>query len=242
MARILFLFALASLTINGQTERTIAVDGEAEVLVRPDHVVVALGVETQGKTPDDALRSNGQIIGRLVELARSSRVGEPDLQIDFVQFQVQHAHQTSIPIEFYTARKSLVVTLRDLGQFESFLTSALKAGATHLQGVDFRTSELRKHRDTAREMAIKAAREKAAALAGAVGRRIGARPVHIASSNVDSRSWYGSGWSGAGSIRPMLQNVSMAAESPAATPPLAEGVAFGRISVTARVSATFAIE
>ena len=42
-------------------------------------------------------------------------------------------------------------------------SSAIEAGANKVQGLEFLTTELRKYRDQARSMAIKAAQEKAAA-------------------------------------------------------------------------------
>src|SRR4051812_31742184 len=120
---ILVLLCVTPALLNGETERLISVDGEAEVQVAPDHVIIAIGVESQGKTADDALAKNSEVIKRLIDLARKTGVSSQDLKTDFIQFQVQHTQGSSLPIEFYIARKSLVVTLRDLGPFEAFLTS-----------------------------------------------------------------------------------------------------------------------
>ena len=46
-------------------------------------------------------------------------------------------------------------------QFEELLSRVLLAGANHIYDIDFSTSELRKHRDAARALAMKAAQEKA---------------------------------------------------------------------------------
>ena len=61
----------------------------------------------------------------------------------------------------YFVRRTLVITVRDVGTFETLLSDVLQAGATHVHDIEFHTTELRRHRDAAREMAIKAAREKA---------------------------------------------------------------------------------
>jgi hypothetical protein len=47
-----------------------------------------------------------------------------------------------------------------------------------MHGLDFRTGELRKHRDEARRLALQAAREKATHMAGVLGQTIG-RPLRI---------------------------------------------------------------
>src|SRR2546421_238199 len=49
----------------------------------------------------------------------------------------------------------------------------LKAGITRLSNLQFMDSQIRKHRDEARRMAIRAAQEKARLLAGEIGQSIG---------------------------------------------------------------------
>ena len=60
----------------------------------------------------------------------------------------------------------MVITLGDVSRFEDLLSDTLLAGANHVHNVEFRTTELRQHRDAARALAIQAAREKAEALTG----------------------------------------------------------------------------
>jgi uncharacterized protein YggE len=53
------------------------------------------------------------------------------------------------------------------------LESLIKAGVNRLDSIQYETSDLRKYRDQARDLAVKAAREKAEALANALGQSIG---------------------------------------------------------------------
>ena len=69
----------------------------------------------------------------------------------------------------YTARRSLSVTIKDLKSFEDVYGGLIGKGVNDVSGVEFRTTELRKHRDAARLQAVKAAREKAEAMAGELG-------------------------------------------------------------------------
>ena len=73
----------------------------------------------------------------------------------------------------YTFRQELTVRLQDIAKADPLLTALLKSGVNIVDGVSYETSELRKHRDTARQMAIKAAREKADALTGELGAKRG---------------------------------------------------------------------
>jgi uncharacterized protein len=49
----------------------------------------------------------------------------------------------------------------------------LKAGVSKVEGVEFRTTQIRKYKDQARAAAIRAAREKAVALTAEIGQTIG---------------------------------------------------------------------
>jgi hypothetical protein len=88
-------------------------------------------------------------------------------------------------------RKTLIITLNDITKFDDVLSGALLAGANYVHGIEFRTTELRKYRDQARAMAIKAAREKADALAAELGLEV-TKALSISESGVGWFSSYGS--------------------------------------------------
>jgi len=69
----------------------------------------------------------------------------------------------------YTARRSLSITIKDLAAFETIYRGLIGKGVNDVGGIQFRTTELRKHRDEARLKAVKAAREKAEAMAAELG-------------------------------------------------------------------------
>jgi len=105
--------------------------------------------------------------------------------------------------------------------------------------VDFRTTELRKHRDEARALAIKAAQEKAAALAGELGQTIG-QPITISENQSSWWSWYGSWWGyrwGGSATQNVVQNAggSGATLGDSALAP-------GQIAVNASVTVEFELK
>ena len=138
----------------------------------------------------------------------------------------------------YFVQRTVVITLRDLLQFESLLTDVLKAGVNYVHGIEFRTTELRKYRDQARSLAIQAAKEKAEALAKELDQGIGL-PQSIAENSSSwwssYSSWWGNRWGGN-----MMQNVIQnAGESSASS-----GGAFapGQIVVKASITVSFEME
>jgi len=219
------------------TLRSVAVTGDAEIRVPPDEVVLTLGVETFNESMQAAKADNDARVAAVIRAARARGVPERLAQTDY--FVAEPRYESNSRGEYrvlgFIVRKTIVVTLRDMAAFEPLLTDALVAGATHIHGVDFRVTQLRAHRDSARTLAINAAREKAQALAGHLGRRVGA-PLTINEGYNGWQSGYGAGWGSRGGG--MSQNVVQFA--PGGGPGASGGTTSpGQISIRASVSVTF---
>jgi uncharacterized protein len=174
--------------------RTISVSGESEIRVAPDEVVLTLGVETFHAQLAAAKADNDARVAAVLAAARERRVPDERVRTDFMQIEPRYQSRTDQLVHVgYVVRKTIVVTLRDVAAFDAVLGAAVAAGATHIHGIDFRTTELRAHRDRARALAVDAAREKAEAMAGRLGQRIGA-PLTITEGSSGWWSGYRSGW------------------------------------------------
>jgi uncharacterized protein len=219
--------------------RTISTTGEALVQVVPDHVAVSLGVETFRPALDAARQANEQECARLVAAIKGLGVAEGDLQTDVLNVELAYrdgAHP-SRGVEGYYVRRAYSVTLRDVKRFDALVEAALASGANRIMGFEFKTRNLRPHRDEARQLAIHAAQEKAQALSAAVGLKLG-RPRGISEGSFGYwgayRSWWG--WGGYGQGQSQNVMVSQEGEAGGETLPL------GRIGVRAQVSVTFELE
>jgi uncharacterized protein YggE len=73
----------------------------------------------------------------------------------------------------HTVTKNVAFTLQDVSKAEALLSEIVNSGVSAIQGVYFRTSLMRRYKDQARAMAIKAAQEKAIALTKEIGQSIG---------------------------------------------------------------------
>jgi uncharacterized protein YggE len=217
--------------------RLVTATGDAEVRVVPDEVVLSLGVETWDMNLDIAKDQNDEIITKLLALTEEFGIPPEHVQTEFVSIEPRYRngyYEESDFIGFFV-RRTVVVTLRDLSRFEDLLAEALGAGVNYVHGIEFRTTELRKHRDQARALAIQAAREKAEAMAGQLGQKLG-EPVSI--NEVQSGwwssygGWWGRSWGGA-----MAQNVIQ--ELGGSGPTGDDSLAPGQINVNARVSVSF---
>jgi uncharacterized protein YggE len=217
---------------------TIAVSGTAEIRVVPDEVNLRLAVETRDPQLDEAVKQNDARIAAVLKFLRESGIESKDVQTDYVEIHPQYNNdrrvQQLVP-EFYLVRRNLGVRLRKVPQFDAVLAGALRNGANHVLGIEFRTTELRKHRDAARQQAIRAAKEKAVALAGDLDAKVG-KPKSI-QEQTHGGYW---GWTGGNAnYNAMSQNVAQAAGGGEA----GDGnLSVGMISVTATVNVTFGLE
>jgi uncharacterized protein YggE len=218
----------------------ITVTGDADVKVVPDEVILILGVETWDKNLSIAKNQNDERAKKVLAFAKKMGVEEKHFQTDQINVEPRYTDgYTRADFIGFFVRKSIVITLKDTSKFEDLLTGELEAGATHVQGINFRTTELRKHRDQARALAIKAAQEKAIAMAKELGQKVG-KPTSIREDYSGWWSWYGTRWGG-GMAQNVAQNVmqNVGGGGPA---PDDSTIALGQITVNARVTVTFELE
>lgn len=163
----------------------ITVTGQAEVKVKPDEVVFTLSVVKLDKDLLVAKEQNDQSVRRIMELTRRYNIAPQDVQTDYIGVSPKYrevkkrglvsgeATETESVFVGYEVSKTVVIRLKDISRFESLLSDILKAGIDRLRDLDFRTSDIRRYKDQARALAIKAAREKAVALTKEIGQTIG---------------------------------------------------------------------
>ena len=160
----------------------ITVTGQAEVRVPPDEVVFTLAVENVDKDMVMASKRTDDSVRQILAIARKNSVKPEDVQTS--QISVQPKYNTDdLPYESrdkvkrvligYEVSKTVAIRLREISRFDDLLTDVLRAGITRLSNMQFMDSQIRKHRDEARRMAIRAAKEKAMLLAGEIGQSIG---------------------------------------------------------------------
>src|SRR6185436_20582508 len=108
----------------------------------------------------------------------------------------------------YWARNSIEVKLTDLKKLDGVIAGVMTNGVNTIHGIEFRTSELRKHRDAARALAIKAAIEKADAAAKSLNVSRGKiYNLTVSEDNWGYGGWWGSRYSSASNLS---QNVAQA--------------------------------
>ena len=241
----LFVFAASALVALSapasaqQTppQPTINVTGQAELRVVPDEVMFRLEVLRRDKNVITAKEQTDETVRQVLALARRHGVEEQNVQTSHISVEpeyeeVDHDKNDNTPdrrvFVGYDVSKTVVVRLRDLTKFEPLLSDILGAGVTSVRQVEFRTTELRRHKDRARAMAIKAAQEKAVALTREVGQTIG-KAVTITEDDPDNARNFAS------NSNTVITGSYSSQEEEAAFAP-------GMISVRARVQVSFRLE
>ncbi|HEX9959624.1 MAG TPA: SIMPL domain-containing protein [Pyrinomonadaceae bacterium] len=188
----LFLVSVNAQTVALNPPPTIEVTGTAEVQVVPDEVTFALRVTKVDKNLTVAKTQNDQNVAQIIALTKRFAVDAKDVKTDFISVsekfdRVKPKGENEYQDVFagYSVSKTVVVKLRDLSKFENFLSEVVKIGVTQLGSFSFQSSEIRKHRDRARALAIRAAKEKAEAMTKEIGQGIG-KAISIEEENINN--------------------------------------------------------
>ena len=222
--------------------RSVQVSGTAVVNVSPDRALIQLGVQSNGRSAKEAQAKNSATINQVTKALKALGIESKDIATDWYTIEPLYEDYDSLHIKGYRIHNIIAITVRDVDKANDAIIAAMETGANQVINVDFYTSELRKYRDQAREMAMKAASEKANALAQTAGADIGC----VLTINENSSSYFnGWGWwYGQNNSSQWTQNaVQNAAPSGGETPTLDDGpVTPGQISIRAEVSVSFGLK
>ena len=224
------------------SSRTVQVNGTAVVNVLPDRALVQLGVQSNGRTPKEVQARNASTISSVIKALQAMGIESKDISTNHYVIEPLYEDYDSLHIKGYRIYNVIAITMRDVKKTSDAITAAFQEGANQVVNVEFYTSELRKYRDQAREMAMKAASEKADALASAAG----AQTDCVLSIHENSWSYFnGWNWWAGGNNQNLwtqnaMQNVAPTGGGSSASDD--SPVSTGMISIRAEVIATFALQ
>ena len=245
----IFLIVVVSISIQAQQGQLfddrpkITVNGEAVVKVQPDEIIITFGIETWDKNIMIAKEENNKIMKKAVAVIKESGIQDKDIQTDYLSIDPRYGdNYEKRNFIGYFVRNTLVVTLSETDKVEDLVTGVLQSGVNYIHNINFQTTEFKKYREQARELALNAAKEKAEKMAGTLGQSIG-DPIQINEGYGGSNWWYYSSWNGwgyGGRSNLMSQNVMQNIES--GTGEISETIALGKISIKANVNVTFELK
>ena len=208
---------------DARKPRSITVTGTAVVRMVPDEVTIRLRIETLDKDVRKSKADCDAGVKKLLALAKEMQIETRDVQTaNAVIASVSEKESDRWVWKGYKSTVDVLVKLRQLGGYDEFIARAVE-GSVLLEGIGFSSSQAVQKRGEARLMALRAAREKAAAMAAELDQKIGP-PLSVVEEG--ARSWSG-----------FLENT--AREVTTDTAPDATVLAPGQIDIFAQVTVEF---
>ena len=152
-------------------EHTITVTGTGRVTLTPDVADLQLGVNITRPTATQARADAADAMTRVVAAIRKGGVADKDIQTSNLSLGpvYDYSNNGNGKLTGFQVTNIVAVTVRDLSTVGDIMDAAVTAGATSVNGVNFRVEDQTAAEGQARTAAVVDARAKANALAAAAG-------------------------------------------------------------------------
>ena len=175
---IAFAAAPAEADRSAERQRTLTITGTGEVTAEPDEARISMGVQSTGKTAQEALEANTKAMNGVFAALKAAGIADKDMQTS--NFSVSPRYKSykrgeegPPVITGYIVSNQLGVRVRDLARLGSVLDKVTKDGANQLGGISFAISKSDELLDEARRRAVADALRKAKLLTEAAGVTLG---------------------------------------------------------------------
>jgi uncharacterized protein len=220
--------------------RSLHVSSSAAINIVPNRVEIQIGIESNAPTAQGVQANNLRDSEAVIVAIKALGIDAKDIATDGFIISPVYDENGMLHIDGYRTNMVISVTLHDPAQTRDVLVAAFQAGANQVLDVEFTTTELRKYRDQARELALKSAREKADLLSETLGASTGC----VIKISENSWSSYSGSWSSRSSFS-SYQNFVQEAPPPAPENEDNEDadgpISLGQLAVCAEVSVDFAL-
>jgi uncharacterized protein len=167
--------------------KTITVSGAADMLVKPDHATVNIGVDTSNKVTVRALEANTALMQKVLAAIREA--GVKDSEIQTANFSISALHppgRQSYEVDYsvttgYAVSNTLVVSVSDIAKVGEIIDAAVRSGANTTNSVTFEAKDQKALEDKVLAEAVRNARHNAEVMAAAEGAKVG-KVVSMANS------------------------------------------------------------
>lgn len=154
--------------------RTITVDAEGKITVKPDIGLINLSVVSQGLTVKSVTKDSTDKMNKVIEAIKALSVDPKDITSTQYSLYPQYDYRTANPkITGYNLTQEIQVKVRDLTKVDDVLQAGLDAGSNQIGQLTFDIDDTSLVKKQAREKAFTAAKEKAQEMADAAGVKLG---------------------------------------------------------------------
>ncbi len=156
-------------------DRTIVAPGLGRLTVEPDVATVRLGVAITRPTATDAREAAAATMTAVLEAIVAAGVARRDIRTSLVGLGAitDYSSERGPRVTGYQLTNTVEVTVRDLGSVGQVIDAGLAAGASSLDGLEFRLDDPAPAEEAARQAAVEDARRRATTLAAAAEVRLG---------------------------------------------------------------------
>ena len=167
------LFSPMAVVAAEKEPSILSVSGSGMVQSTPDQATITIGVVTQGLTAGDAQQENAVKATAIREALRTLGIEDKDIKTEEYNFRPEYNREgNERVIVGYTTSNTIRVRVRDVTMVGDVVDTVLTSGANTIHSLDFSIRDTNALRQKALESAVKDAREKANAIAYALGSRI----------------------------------------------------------------------
>lgn len=185
MKKIILLIAVITgfgMQAQNDTNPGIHVTGEGVVKVAPDKVTIKSQIEHEGQSATSVKSQNDEVVNKVIKYLKSEGIAEKNINTNYINLNKRYNYNDKTYT--YVANQAISITLEDISKYESIMKGLLENGLNGINGIEFESSEIKKHKAEARKKAVLNAKEKAEALAKPLGQTVGkAYKISEGSSN-----------------------------------------------------------
>jgi uncharacterized protein YggE len=227
--------------------RTISVTGSGEVRVPISEASIQVVINVDGNDIEAAKKEEEKVMKDVKGLIARLGIGDDQVDIAYLDITPQQQYSEDYPgivqrykkngdndhpkPTGYDASRRLLITLKDLSRVEELQQGLVKMEQVSVGDIQFRGPDMDAQRDKARLLAIRNARDKANAMAGELGVKVG-RPISISEFPT-----FGGGDSFQSYISTMMAMATMKGDGHDTT-----NHSFREVPVSAQVSVVFELE
>ena len=155
---------------------TLSVSGMATTKVKPDKIILSLGVETTNKTADEALSSNSKLMSKTLAALKAAGVRENETSTSSFSISPNYNYSQASRgiLTGFTASNSVIIESNGINRTSKWIDTAISAGANNINSIDFTLSDKKQKAITNSliTQSIDNAKEKARIAASALGLKV----------------------------------------------------------------------
>ncbi|MBI6117473.1 SIMPL domain-containing protein [Salegentibacter maritimus] len=176
MKKVILILALIAGGMGMQAQNDnktpgIYVAGEGIVKITPDKVTINSRIEHEGQSAASVKSQNDEVVNKVIKFLKSEDVAEKNINTNYVNLNKRYNYNDKTYT--YVASQTIAITLEDISRYEAIMKGLLENGLNGINGIEFESSDIEKHKAKARKRAVLNAKEKAEALVAPLGQTIG---------------------------------------------------------------------